>query len=141
MDRYSRRDSSRVTREEEGKFLVVILLLLHHIMLQKQQELIEERRYHSQMLYLLWTDYSTDPGFHYKDIDYVFLLYIVIYCIAYHAKWLHFRIGVSTHNLFSIFQIYIFDLKITHNKTCYNKHNNIYNMFSTCLFVCKGSYI
>ena len=25
-----------------------------------------------QMLYLLWIDYSTDSGFYYKDIDYVF---------------------------------------------------------------------
>ena len=71
------------------------------------------------MLYLLWIDYSTDPGFYYKNIDYVFLLDIVIYCIVYHTKWLHFRIGVSTHNLFSNFQIYIFDWKITHNKTRY----------------------
>ena len=74
------------------------------------------------MLYLLWIDYSTDPGFYYKDIDYVFLIYnIVIYCIAHSTKWLHFRIGVSTHSLFSNFQIYIFDWKITHSKTGYVK--------------------
>ena len=74
------------------------------------------------MLYLLWIDYSTDPGFYYKDIDYVFLVYnIVIYCIAHHTKWLHFRIGVSTHSLFSNFQVYIFDWKITHSKTWYVK--------------------
>ena len=69
------------------------------------------------MLYLLWIDYSTDPGFYYKDIDYVFLVYnIVIYCIAHHTKWLHFRIG-----LFSNFQVDIFDWKITHSKTWYVK--------------------